>query len=213
MKKSLLAIGVAIAAIVAGTENASANYNAPHKYTDSTSGKSFVVIPNQTPNSTIANFLVPRPTVQRTLTLNNCGWGSLTKGSSAPTNITGTSTFVNWNNKTTGTAVTCTKDPSPATTYTSNNNGPLGTVIDDGSKIWIKGGATTGSIIVNVETSSAITTKTNACGFVQIATSASRPFTNFNIGSTNYTFSTLPSVSKPMICKKFGTESTAYIPK
>lgn len=211
MKKAFSVISAIGVAVVSLPGIASANFTVPHKWTDSASGKTYVFITGQTPDSPIANFTSPRAPKDRVLTLNNCGWGSFTKGTNPPTNITGGST--NWAGKTSGSPVTCTKDPAPATTYTASNTGPVGTVVDDGTKIWIKGGTAAGSLTISVTTAGNITTKANACGFARIATSTSRPMTNFSIGSTQYSLASLPSVSAPMICRKNGTSSVTYVPQ
>jgi hypothetical protein len=186
-----------------------ANFTAPHKWTDAATSKTYVYIPGQTAGNPVTGLTSPKTAAPRVLTLNNCGWGSFTKSTtSPPTNITG----ANWTGKTTGAAPTCVKDPSPATTYTTSNPAATGTVVDDGTKIWIRGGTGVGSTTITVATAGTITTKANACGFLRMTTSESRPMTNFSIGSTNYILAALPSVTKPMICRKVGTSSFTYIP-
>jgi hypothetical protein len=208
--------GIGLSAIVLAPLTAvaqTANFTAPHKWTDTAAGKTYVYIPNRPVNVPVAGLTAPKAASPRTLTLNNCGWGSFTKSAtSPPTLITGNGITVNWAGKTSGAAVTCTAPVAPATAYTSNNNGAVGTVVDDGSKIWIKGGAAAGAVIINITTGGAVTTKVNACGFLRITTSPSRPMTNFSIGTTNYTLAALPAVTKPMICRKVGTASFTYIP-
>ena len=186
-----------------------ANFSAPHKWTDTASNKTYVYVPGQTAGSPVTGFTSPKTASPRVLTLNNCGWGSFTKSAtSPPTNITG----ANWSSKTTGAAPTCTKDAAPATTYTTSNNAATGAVVDDGTKIWVRGGTTVGSATITVTTAGTITTKANACGFVRVTTSTSRPMTEFSIGATNYTLAALPSVAAPMICRKVGNTSSTYIP-
>lgn len=207
MKKILSAL--ALAGVVVGSIAPAvfANFNVPHKVVDG--DKTYVFIPGQTAGAAVAGFTSPKEASQRVLTLNNCGWGSFTKSAtSPPTLITG----ANWAGKTTGAAVTCVKDAAPATTYTSNNMGAVGTVVDDGTKIWIKGGTTVGSLPIGVVTSGTITTKANACGFVRVTVSAGRPMTAFQVGSTNYTLAALPTKTAPMICRKVGTTSSTYVP-
>ncbi len=212
MKKALLILSAIGLGITSLPGIASANFTVPHKWTDTVANKTYVFIPGQTAGAAVTGFTSPGAPKDRVLTLNNCGWGSFTKSAtSPPTNITGGST--NWAGKSSGAAVTCTKDPSPATTYTASNNGPVGTVIDDGTKIWIKGGTAAGSLTISVTTAGNITTKANACGFLRVTTSASRPMSNFSIGGTQYTLASLPSVSAPMICRKNGTTSATYVPQ
>lgn len=207
MKRILSAL--ALAGVVVGSIAPAvlANFAVPHKYVEG--DKTYVYIPGQTAAAAVAGFSSPKGAAQRTLTLNNCGWGSFTKSATSPPALV---TGANWAGKTTGAAVTCTKDAAPATTYTSNNNGPVGTVVDDGTKIWIKGGTTVGALPIGVVTSGLITTKANACGFVRVTVSTSNPMTAFQIGATNYMLSGIPTVSAPMICRKVGTSSATYVP-
>jgi len=211
-----LLAGVGLSAIALAPLSAiaqTASFNAPHKWTDTAAGKTYVYVPNRPVGVPVVGFTAPKAASPRTLTLNNCGWGSFTKSAtSPPTLITGSGVTVNWAGKTNGAAVTCTAPVAPATAYTSNNNGAVGTVVDDGSKIWIKGGATAGAVIINVTTAGNITTKANACGFVRVNVGPTRPMTTFNIGTTAYTLAALPAVTKPMICRKVGNASFTYIP-
>jgi hypothetical protein len=185
-----------------------ASFTSPHKWTDAATSKTYVYIPAQTAGAAVTGFTSPGAAKPRTLTLNNCGWGSFTKSAtSPPTNITG----ANWP-ATSGTAPTCVKDAAPATTYTTSNPAATGTTIDDGTKIWVRGGTAAGSATIQVTSGGSITTKANACGFVRVTVSESRPMTNFQVGMTSYSLSALPSVSAPMICRKVGTSSATYVP-
>ena len=200
----LSAIALAPIAAIAQT----ASFSSVHKWTDSASSKTYVYVPGQTAGNAVPGFTAPKAPTPRVLTLNNCGWGSFTKSAtSPPTNITG----ANWPAQS-GSAPTCVKDPSPATTYTTSNPAATGTIIDDGTKIWVRGGTGSGSVSLQITSGGNITSKANACGFVRIATSTSRPMTEFSIGATNYTLGTLPAVDKPMICRKMGTSSFIYVP-
>lgn len=185
------------------------SFSAVHKWTDAASFTTYVYVPGQTAGNPVAGLTSPKAAAPRTLKLNNCGWGSFTKSAtSPPTMITG----ADWAGKTTGAAPTCVKDPSPAITYTTSNNAATGAVVDDGTKIWVRGGTGPGAASITVTTAGTITTKANACGFVRVTTSTSRPMTEFSIGATNYTLAALPSVSAPMICRKVGTTSATYVP-
>lgn len=214
LQKLLASVGLAIViAPTAAIGQTTGQFAAPHKFTDAAAGKTYVYIPNRPVGVPVVGFTAPKAASPKTLTLNNCGWGSFTKSAtSPPTLITGNGVTVNWAGKTTGAAVTCTAPVAPATTWTSNNAGAVGTVVDDGAKIWIKGGTTVGAAIINVTTSGTITSKVNACGFLRVTTSVTRPMTNFSIGTTAYTLATLPAVTKPMICRKVGTSSFTYVP-
>ncbi|HLO52500.1 MAG TPA: hypothetical protein VK211_29140 [Kamptonema sp.] len=198
------AVGISLSSIAA----IAGQYDAPHKWVDSASGKTYVYVPGQTPDAAVSGFSSEKAPTTRVLTLNNCGWGSFTKSTtSPPTNITG----ANWP-PTSGSAVTCTKDAAPATTYTASNTSPVGTIIDDGTKLWVKGGTGPGAVTLQITASGAITTKANGCGFVRVTTSTSRPMTTFKIGATSYNLSSLPTVTSPMICRKVGNSSFTYVP-
>jgi hypothetical protein len=205
--------GIGLSAIVLAPLSAiaqTASFSSVHKWTDTASSKTYVYVPGQTAGSAVTDFTSPKAPAARNLTLNNCGWGSFTKSAtSPPTNITGGST--NWAGKTSGSPVTCSTGAS-SSTYTASNLGPVGTVVDDGAKIWIKGGTGPGALAIEVTSAGTITTKANACGFVRVTTSTSRPMTNFSIGATEYTLAALPSVTAPMICRKVGTTSATYVP-
>lgn len=202
---SLLLTGLSIGAIAGSAIAQTANFSAPHKYTDA--DKTYIYIPGQTAGAAATGFTSAGAAKPRTLTLNNCGWGSFSKGTNPPSSITG----ANWP-ATTGTAPTCTKDAAPATTYTSSNAGPVGTTIDDGTKIWVRGGTTVGSATIQVTANRVITAKANACGFIRAAISSTNPFTEFVLGGTNYTVASLPTVMAPMICRKNGATSVIYVP-
>jgi len=208
-----LLAGLSIGAAYAAIGQTAATYNAPHKFVDTAAGKTYVYIPNRPVNVPVTGFTAPKAASPRTLTLNNCGWGSFSKSAtSPPTLITGTGITVNWAGKTSGAAVTCTAPVAPATAYTSSNNAAVGTVVDDGSKIWIKGGTAVGAAIINVTSAGIVTTKANGCGFVRVTVGPTRPMTSFNIGATAYTLAAIPAVTKPMICRKIGTASFTYVP-
>ncbi|MGE5659123.1 MAG: hypothetical protein ACM37W_21220 [Actinomycetota bacterium] len=208
IRRFLAGLGAAGILIPMAAAIAQTAYSSVHKWTDAASGKTYVYVPGQTAGSAVPDFKSDKAPTTKVVTLNNCGWGSFTKSAtSPPTNITGAT----WP-PTSGSAVTCTKDPSPATTYTASNNSPVGTIIDDGTKLWVKGGTGPGSVTLTVTSAGTITTKANACGFVKVAASATRPLTNFKIGSTSYTLSSVPSVTNPMICRKVGNSSFTYVP-
>lgn len=199
----IAAVGVPLGAIAE-----TATFGTVHKWTDTAANKTYIYVPGQTAGAPATGFSAPKAPVSRVITLNNCGWGSFTKSAtSPPTNITG----ANWP-ATSGSAPTCTKDPSPATTYTTSNLAATGTTIDDGTKIWVKGGTAAGSVTLQISSGGNITTKANACGFIRVTTSESRPMTAFKIRTMDYTLAALPAVIKPMICRKVGTASFTYVP-
>lgn len=207
MKRILSALALAGMAVSSIAPAVFANFAVPHKWENA--GRIYVYIPLRTPAVAIPGFSSARTAAQRVLTLNNCGWGSFTKSpTSPPTLISG----ANWAGKTTGVAPTCVRDAAPALTYTTSNPAATGTIVDDGTRIWIKGGTAIGSITIGVVTSGAITTVANACGFVRVAVTSGRAMTLFQIGATNYTLASLPAVAAPMICRKVGTTSQTYVP-
>lgn len=198
-------LGVPLA-VVAQT----ANYSSVHKWVDAATSKTYVYVPGQTPAAAVAGFTSEKAPATRVVTLNNCGVGYFTKSTtSPPVMITG----ANWP-ATSGAAPTCTKAVAPATGYVGSlDSSPVGTTIDDGTKIYVKGGSGPGSVTLQITASGNITTKANACGFLRVAVSTSRPLTNFKIGATSYTFDSLPSVTAPMICRKTSpTTSAVYVP-
>jgi hypothetical protein len=211
LQKFLAGIGLSALALAPLSAIAQTSFSSVHKWTDAATSRTYIYVPGQTAGAAVAGFTAPRAAVARSLTLNNCGWGSFTKSTtSPPTNITGAGT--NWAGKTTGTAPTCVKDAAAATTYTTSNPAPTGTVIDDGTKIWVRGGTAAGTAAINITSGGNITTKANACGFLRVMISDSRPMTEFSIGSMNYTLAALPAVTKPMICRKVGNSSFTYLP-
>ena len=186
----------------------SAPFSTPHKWTNSATSKTYVYIPNQTPGVSSTNLKTFKNSTVN-LALNNCGWGSFKKSvTSPPVIIAG----ANWAGKTTGTAPTCVKDAAPALTYTTSNPAATGAVVDDGTKIWVRGGTDLGSISIQVTNESKITTKANACGFVRVTVGTSRPMSIFAIGIVSYTIADLALVDKPMVCQKVGTTSLIYVP-
>lgn len=208
-----LLAGIGLGAIVlsplAAIAQTAGSFGAVHKWTDAATSKTYVYVPGQTAAAPVTGFTSEKAPVAKVLTLNNCGWGSFTKSAtSPPVMITG----ANWAGKTTGAAPTCVKDAAPATTYTTSNPAATGTVIDDGAKIWVRGGTAAGSATINITSAGNITTKANACGFVRVTVGTSRPMTTFKIGATNYTLAAVPAVTAPMICRKVGTTSATYVP-
>lgn len=208
-----LLVGASLGAIVlvpgAALAQTAGSFSAIHKWTDTVTSTTYVYVPAQIAGAAVAGFSSPKAAAARSLTLNNCGWGSFTKSATSPPSLI---TGANWAGKTTGTAPTCVKDAAPALTYTTNNSAATGTIVDDGTKIWVRGGTGLGTASIGVVTSGLITTKANACGFVRVTVGTSRPMTAFGIGATNYTLAAIPSVPAPMICRKVGTTSATYVP-
>jgi hypothetical protein len=213
-RKIAALFGLGILGSVAIADLAKAGqFDVVHKWTDSVAGKTYVFIPAQTAGSPVTGLTSPKNPTLKVLTLNNCGIGKVSKGTTSPvTSITGAGgATVNFSEKTTGAEPTCTAGTTPGT-YTSSWAGAVGDVLDAGTYFYIKGGTGIGALSVNVTTTGTITSKANACGFLRTTVSATRPMTNFNVGATAYTLAALPSVTNPMICKKVGVNSFTYIP-
>jgi len=206
MKKHSIALALVSAIVSTGAIvfASSANFTIPHKWINA--GRTYVYIPGQTAGSSI-QINSPQPPVSRTLTPDDCGWGSIKKSpSSLITSISG----VNWAGRATvSTPLTCILGSD------GHSNGrpmdPQGTVVDDGVRIWMRGG-TNPTMLVNVTFARTITSKVNACGFARVTVSDSRPMTAFQIGTTNYTLAAISTVTAPMICRRVGVNSMQYIP-
>ena len=162
-----------------------APFNAPHKWTETATNKTYVFIPNQTPSIPIPNQISKDESGDQSVLLNNCGWGSIDYFVTL-VNVAGYDqpSFINWAGRTTGATPTCTRDTSGA--WVSNSNLPIGSVVKAGSEYWIKGGNSWGTIFVTLIYGRVIKNKVNTCGFLRILITDNRKMTNFSIGSSNY---------------------------
>jgi len=212
MKKVIAAlIGFAAIALSQSAIAQTATFNIPHKWTDTATNKSYVFIPQQTPLVAIPNLVSRDESGDQSVKLNDCGWGDIDYFVTLINVIKyDDPSFINWNGKTTGATPSCTQNTSGA--WVSNNNPPVGTVVKAGSKYWIKGGNSWGSITVTLSYGKVIKNKVNACGFLRLLISDSRKMTNFSIGARNYSLAALPAVTKPMICRKVGNSNSTYLP-
>ena len=188
-------------------------FDVVHKHTDTLAGETYVYIPALTAGQPVTGLITtPKAAVLKVVTLNNCGVGKVTKSTTSPIiNIVGSGSTVNFSAKTSGADPTCTAGTTPGT-YVSSWAGATGSVLEGTTAYFIRGGTAAGAISVNVTATGTITSKANACGFLRVTVSDSRPMTNFNIGATAHTLAALPSVTNPMICKKIGTASFTYVP-
>ena len=214
MKRLISSALLSILATITLSDSAKAGqFDVVHKWVDAATSKTYVYIPAQTAGQPVTGLTSPKAATLKVLTLNNCGYNRVSKGTTSPViNITGAGgATVNFSAKTTGAEPTCTAGTSPGS-YTSSWAGAVGDVLDAGTYYFIKGGTGPGALSVNVTTTGTITSKANACGFLRVTVSDSRPMTNFNIGATAHTLAALPSVTNPMICKKVGTASFTYVP-
>ena len=179
-----------------------ASYTQPYKST--INGKVTIYIPGQTSGqpSNISSPSIPKA---KPVTLNNCGIGRIAKGTTSPViNIEGSG--VNFNSATTGAKPTCTLDKTSGA-YTSSWNGAIGSILDDGTGYYIKGGTTAGTITVNVTNDAKVNTKANACGTIRVNVSDTKPMATFTLNGTDYSLSSLPE-KLPEQCKA----SVKYLP-
>ena len=213
LKRLASIFGLSLLGIGAIANVASANFTAVHKWTDSATSKVYVYFPGQTSGQPVAGLTSPKTPKLKVVTINNCGLGKITKPSTSPIlNIEGSGgATVNFSGKTSGADPTCTLD-STAGTYTSSWAGTLGSVLETPTAYYIKGGTTAGALSVNIISDGTITSKANACNFVRVTVSDTRPMTTFKVGTTEYSLASIPSVPNPMICKKVGTSSFTYLP-
>jgi hypothetical protein len=191
-------LGSGLAIVLANAGIASANFTQVHK--SSFGGKDKIFFPGQTAGSTI-EVSTPKTSV-KTLTLNNCGWGKFTESATSPVaeiRSNGVALSIG-----SGAAPTCTKAVAPATGYVDSNAGAaIGTAIRAGNIIWIKGGATVGAAVFDVDANKLIKVKVNACGFGSVTISPTRTMDKFSLAGTNYTLPNLPATtSGGLICRK-----------
>jgi hypothetical protein len=214
MKKAIAAL-IAFAAIAVSPLNAiaqTAPFNAPHRWTDTVTGKSYVFIPNQTPFSAITNFMSLNESGQESVRLDNCGWGKTGVDLSIVNLSRVGGGALDWINRTKGAVPSCTQNSSGAW-VSSNPNAPVGAVVLNSGNAWIKGGNGWGSFSVIKDFGVKVTIKANACGFLKIALTATRTMKSFKVGGTSYAIATIPTVTKPMICRKIGANSIIYLPQ
>jgi hypothetical protein len=195
-------IGLGLIAFVVGTSTVVlADYNEPYKTT--INGKISVYIPGQTPGQP-ANIASPSVPKAKVLTLNNCGISRISKGTISPIiNISG----VNFAGKTTGTKPTCILDKSTRV-YTTNWAGTVGSVLDDGTAFYVKGGTGPGAMTINVTNDAKISTKANLCGTIRLNASATKPLSTFTVNGSDFTLAELPE-KLPEQCKS----SVKYLPQ
>lgn len=202
LKKAALLILTAGTALSSLVPYASASYTGVHKVTEN--GVTAVYIPGTA--NTQVQVKTPKLPTASLLTLNACGWGKLSNSTTSPIlNITGGST--NFGAKTSAAPPVCVKQ-ADGTNFDSNSAATVGTVIDAGTQIWIKGGSGIGTLAVDVTKQAVINSTINACGFSKLAVNATRPLTTFMVGATNYTLSSVTSMPASQICKN----TTLYRP-
>lgn len=200
--KRLIGLGIlgliSLTAIVA-----QASYSEPYKSV--VNGKTAIYIPGQTAGQP-ANIVSPSTPKAKVITLNNCGIGRISKGTTSPIiDITGSG--VNFSSKTSGTKPTCTLDKTSGA-YTSSWSATVGSILDDGTAFYIKGGTGAGAITISTINDSKISTKANNCGTIRISVSDTKPMTTFKLNGTDYTLDSLPD-KLPEQCKT----NVKYLPQ
>jgi len=201
MKRIKIAILTGLIATIAGI--ATASYTDPYKTI--IGEKTTIYLPGQTAGQP-SNITSPSIPKNRVITLNNCGIGRISKGTTSPIiDISGSG--VNFAGKTTGAKPTCTLDKATGT-YTSSWSATVGSVLDDGgTNFYIKGGETAGAITVQTINDARINTKANDCGTIRINISDTKPMTTFKLNGTDYTLAALPD-KLPELCRA----GTKYLP-
>lgn len=210
MKKYSIALALISAIVSTGAivNSAKAQFNSPHKYTDSVTSKTYVYIPGQPVGLAIPNLASTNDPSAESLRLDDCGWGSTEISSVTTQNIQFYGGGVlNWTGRTKGAAPTCS-----AAKVSSMPNAAIGDVIITGKAAWIKGGNTWGSKTLLKTYGFVIKSKANACGFVRVLLTEDRTMKNFKVGTTDYTLATLPEVTKPQICRTVAGNKIKYVP-
>ncbi|MEG4065431.1 hypothetical protein [Microcoleus sp. SVA1_A1] len=204
-----IALGLGLIAIL--PQVASANFNGVHRST--VNGREKVVIPGQTPETSIE--ITTLNTKARVLTLNNCGWGKFTESATAPVAsiVAGGSTL----SIGTGAAPTCVRSTTTtgAVYYADSNSADaVGTAIKAANVIWVKGGSTLGAYAIDVNTNKISKAKANKCGVASFTITATRPLTTFTHSGTNYTLASLPATTNGgLICRNSSTGGPiAFVP-
>lgn len=224
MKKQLIAIASFLLTLTPLAANA--QYDSPHKWTDSF-GKTRIYIPGTADN--VVDVLT-ESSKEYTFIVNTCGWISLResatrkiKSFSTPTNSISINNFIpsfsfyhgplcswvvssSWNY--------WDKDNHYTGTGLQVPNGSLHTIFNT-NQFFIKIAplySAPSSIQGTLTYENTIKNKINSCGFGTILVSTTRPMTTFKIAGVDYTLDTLPAVDKPQLCKIQGASKVRYLP-
>lgn len=208
--RASIVLGLGIVAIL--PQVAQASFSSVHRST--VNGKERVVIPGQTPDSRVEIATVR--TAPRSVTMNNCGWGKFTE--SATASLIAIRSGGVTRSISSGPAPTCVRETTTTGVvfYSTSNTGAIGTVVRDGTTIWVRGGSGGGPYApyaIEVDTSRVAGAKANACGVASFTVSDNRPLTTFNFNGTNYTLSSLPATSNGgLICRRTQAGAIAFAP-
>lgn len=227
MKKQIIAIASFLLTLTPLAANA--QYDSPHKWTDSF-GKTRIYIPG------VADGVVDvltESSKEYTFTSDFCGWIRIRQSDtrkikrfSTPTNSLNVD-FSNISYDSIGGS-----NPTPICNYNGtdwvmwdgppyyNSNRPLGSLwrVNSGNQFYIKvltptfSAAFVSTIQGTVIYENTIKNKINSCGFGTITVSPTRPMNTFKIAGTNYSLDTLPSVAKPQLCRIQNGAKVRYLP-
>lgn len=169
-------------------------------------GSDRVIIPNQTPDTTIALTVGSTEIKPVSPAADTCGIARLQDSATNPiVGIEG----VNFAGRTTEATVPSGYTP---TGLCSSSLKPNGSVVKVGNAyyIWFD---QYGTFNLRVSYGKVSNVKVNSCGFGSIAITPTRPLTNFSIGGVTYTLASLPTTtSGGLYCRKNGGTSIAYRP-
>lgn len=231
MKKVIAAL-ISIAAI-AFPQVAIAQYNAPHKYTDTATGKTKIYFPGVA-NTKLA--YISSASRNSTVYYDRCGWAHISLGSSVPVSVSSTQLSILPLVSTTALySPVCTPEMPAGSWFTrepdvngvwnvvsvsvaSSGLSPTGYSYYNPnlSQLYIKLGvssvAAAGFAPINIIYNRSFSANINPCGFGTITVSSTRPMTTFKIGTTDYTLATLPEVTKPQICRTVAGSKIKYVP-
>ena len=215
MKKLITASAILLSVLF--PELAQANFSAVHKWTDSATQKTYIYFPGQISGQPVAGLTSPKAPKPRIISLNDCGVGKISKTTTPISAITrADGKPVNFGSRTNGSDPTCTPGVGLSGPFNSWS-ASAGDILETPTAYYIQGEIAYGMTVsetmnINVVSDGTITSKANACNFVRVTISATRPMTTFKVGATEYSLDSLPSVTAPMICKKVGTSSFIYLP-
>ena len=171
---------------------------------DTSGGRNRVVIPNQTPNTTITLTVGTTEIRPVSPAANTCGIARLQDSATNPiVGIEG----VNFVGRTTEATVPSGYTP---TGLCSDSLKPAGSVVKVGNAyyIWFD---QYGTFNLQVSYGKVSNVKVNSCGFGSIAITPTRPLTNFSSGGVAYTLASLPIAANGFLyCRKTGGVAITY---
>lgn len=216
MKKAIALWGAAIATLLGVAAPALSSYESIHKVEEG--GKTKVYFPG-TPG-TQTTFKADAAPSLRVFSVNRCGWIQIKEGLTVKvTKVTGT----NITSDAISGAISYIRSPICEWTgtewyeNTQDKNHPFGKGWRHGSDIWIRvlpliDPNTGNPYQAQVTYRREYKVNIKECGFGYATISTTKPMTSFVIGTTTYNLSSLPSTSRPMICKLSGNQKQKFIP-